>query len=330
MSKLYTCPICGFQTTDSLKFKSSYTKDMQQICKFCFKEWNKEIQKKMKKLTVDELKQEITNATDLTILDFKPTYEVADFVQFDDHHKLWKVSRGLSGPGHHTFLDVLAIATGPFPYEGTSKPEVYENGRPIAISNIGKKKVNKLSIKVIVHTDKETLTVEIPITTGDKVKTTSLRYEYYIEIAQMIIEAFDSHLNVEKEISPIQQQTIVVKQNSTADELLKYKQLLDAGLMTTEEFERQKKTLLGGEIIPNNNIVSSEDELKVNEQEEIDDNVNTTKSSLEKEVIITCPQCGSSDIKKISALNKGMKVMSVFGAAKALCTWHCNQCKKEW
>lgn len=328
MSRLYTCPICGFQTTDTLKFKS-FTKDMQQVCKFCFKEWNKEIQKKVKKLTVDELKQEIANATDLKPLDFKPTYEIEEFVQFDDRHKLWKVSQSLAAPGNHTLWDVLTIATGPFPYEGTSKPEIYENGRPIAISNIGKKKVNKLSIKVGVHTQKESLTVEIPITMKDKVKTTSSRYEYYIEIAQMIMEAFESHVNKQKEESEVKQQTIVVNSTSTADELLKYKQLLDAGLITIEEFEQQKRTLLEGEA-PSNNNTSFQNKLNITEQETTSDNTNTIELTEKKEEAIVCPWCNSSDVKKISMLNKGMKVMSVFGATKALCTWHCNKCKKEW
>jgi pyruvoyl-dependent arginine decarboxylase (PvlArgDC) len=37
----------------------------------------------------------------------------------------------------------------------------------------------------------------------------------------------------------------VVQQTSAADELLKYKQLLDAGVITQEEFDAKKKELLG-------------------------------------------------------------------------------------
>ncbi len=39
--------------------------------------------------------------------------------------------------------------------------------------------------------------------------------------------------------------TTVVKENSPADEILKYKGLLDAGVISQEEFETKKKELLG-------------------------------------------------------------------------------------
>ena len=39
--------------------------------------------------------------------------------------------------------------------------------------------------------------------------------------------------------------TTVIQQASGADELLKYKQLLDAGIISQEEFEAKKKQILG-------------------------------------------------------------------------------------
>ena len=39
--------------------------------------------------------------------------------------------------------------------------------------------------------------------------------------------------------------TRVVQQVSAADEILKYKQLLDAGVITQEEFDKKKAELLG-------------------------------------------------------------------------------------
>ncbi len=45
----------------------------------------------------------------------------------------------------------------------------------------------------------------------------------------------------------ISQQTSgqIIQQVSSADELLKYKQLLDSGIITQEEFDKKKKDLLG-------------------------------------------------------------------------------------
>lgn len=42
-----------------------------------------------------------------------------------------------------------------------------------------------------------------------------------------------------------QSSTSVVQENSSADEILKYKGLFDAGIITQAEFEAKKKQLLG-------------------------------------------------------------------------------------
>jgi predicted Zn-dependent peptidase len=41
------------------------------------------------------------------------------------------------------------------------------------------------------------------------------------------------------------QPQVQIQQNSSADEILKYKNLLDMGVITQEEFEQKKKQLLG-------------------------------------------------------------------------------------
>ena len=46
----------------------------------------------------------------------------------------------------------------------------------------------------------------------------------------------------QKKNAPVQQ---VVNQVSAADELIKYKQLLDMGAITQDEFDAKKKSLLG-------------------------------------------------------------------------------------
>lgn len=57
-----------------------------------------------------------------------------------------------------------------------------------------------------------------------------------------ILEAFTDAL---KQFAPVPQSTEGCAQPSSADEILKYKQLLDAGAITQEEYDAKKKQLLG-------------------------------------------------------------------------------------
>ena len=59
------------------------------------------------------------------------------------------------------------------------------------------------------------------------------------EVAQQIREF------IEQKIANQQKQPTVVQQTSAADELKKFKELLDSGVITQEEFDAKKKHLLG-------------------------------------------------------------------------------------
>jgi hypothetical protein len=57
-----------------------------------------------------------------------------------------------------------------------------------------------------------------------------------------ILEAFTDAL---KQYTPVASAAESCAQSSSADEILKYKQLLDAGAITQEEYDAKKKQLLG-------------------------------------------------------------------------------------
>ncbi len=62
------------------------------------------------------------------------------------------------------------------------------------------------------------------------------RYEIYETISKLIVERQNKETKTE---------TVVKQETSNADELKKYKDLLDGGVITQEEFDAKKKQLLG-------------------------------------------------------------------------------------
>lgn len=95
-------------------------------------------------------------------------------------------------------------------------------------------------INSISHT-KKFLSGIIEITDGATIRT-------IIDIPSATLSFFADTLN--NEINTYKQTknstvTQVINNNSTAEELLKFKQLLDMGVLTQEEFDKKKKELLG-------------------------------------------------------------------------------------
>lgn len=87
------------------------------------------------------------------------------------------------------------------------------------------------------HTD----TVYITLI-NTETKTNGFIYKTMQSSAQLCISALDiiADQNSTEEMSNLESETV-----SSADEILKFKNLLDAGIITQEEFEAKKKQLLG-------------------------------------------------------------------------------------
>lgn len=73
---------------------------------------------------------------------------------------------------------------------------------------------------------------------NDPIKKSSGTYNALLNEAQKLMAALDEAMDMKKN-QPVNQDNI-----SVADELLKYKSLLESGLITKEEFEQQKALLL--------------------------------------------------------------------------------------
>lgn len=75
---------------------------------------------------------------------------------------------------------------------------------------------------------------------NDPIKKSSSEYSSLLNEAQKLMAALDNAMEIETS----QSQPTKSENVSAADELLKYKSLLDAGLITMDEFNRQKAQLL--------------------------------------------------------------------------------------
>ena len=103
-----------------------------------------------------------------------------------------------------------------------------EKSKIINLDNLNDITKNKGILNGVIAFDtiKETFNVNVTASCADKL---------YSAISELI-----SDFKREKQSN----QTTNIIQNSTADEILKFKNLLDAGIITQEEFDKKKKELL--------------------------------------------------------------------------------------
>lgn len=182
---------------------------------------------------------------------FTPTKKIGTFVSFDTVHGLWLIPNSFNGkinnPQVRTFDEILEY-------------ELLEDGNSITKGGLGRAIAGGVAfggVGAIVggvtgqkKTKKEIETFKIKVTTKDidnpiiyinllsngKIKTSSFAYKDAYNAAQEILSVFAITQNKDNE----KRESL-----SSADEIIKYKKLLDDGIITQEEFEAKKKQLLG-------------------------------------------------------------------------------------
>ncbi len=110
--------------------------------------------------------------------------------------------------------------------------------------------------KITIHNPIFNSTVELPIDSISAISKTSIFTEgiavstssgkitcFYIDNREKVYEELNTLIN--KRQSTPSNMTVVKQDISNADELKKYKDLLDSGIITQEEFDQKKKQLLG-------------------------------------------------------------------------------------
>lgn len=237
------------------------------ICKNCHKlsgyDINKTSAVTIAKKTIEDVKNDITN-TEMEnekyiqkLTDFNPTKKMGTYIEFDEEKKQWLIPDGFYGkkikPHIYNYDDIIDF-------------ELLEDGESISKGGLGRavaggilfggvgaivggatggKKskaiCTSLMIKITVN-DLNNPTVYINyITTATK--NSSLLYKAAYQNAQNCLSTLQLVRNSNQKSlqNNINTETTV----SGADEILKFKNLLDNGIITQEEFEAKKKQLLG-------------------------------------------------------------------------------------
>ncbi len=239
-SKKETCCICNINSGNT-KLADGY------ICKNCIVKCRTFLVPLSWKGVSSEHVHNVISATEKnnSLLNiFTPTKKVEKYLEIDEHNQLWKAG----------YLNVI------FNYSDIINFELLENGEAITKGGVGsaivggalfggvgavvggtigkkktKQEITEYRIKVV------TKNIYYPdvyinfLTTG-KVKSNGILYETYSRSAQRILSLFSIMTDAVSNNN--------ISSTSSADEIMKYKKLLDDGIITQEEFESKKKQLL--------------------------------------------------------------------------------------
>lgn len=258
----YICPVCG--KTDNYQF-AAIIKDHQKLCRECT--WNVDISSSMLPFqSVEDIKKHfIFRDENLNIFkNFSTTREVKcsyGFFREDAKLKKWYfcvIHKGIepSNPTLYNYEDIID-------YELTiDGDQVAKGGLGSAIagglmfgdagaivgSNIGKRITSSIikSMKIRISLNHPYISEEIVVfATHDGIKVGGYDYNKFKTEADNTISFLDSLCAKAAAEKALAANTAQPSAISSADEILKYKNLLDSGIISQEEFDSKKKQLLG-------------------------------------------------------------------------------------
>ncbi|QTD41944.1 SHOCT domain-containing protein [Sporosarcina sp. Te-1] len=252
------CPICD----SKLGFLKHPFKDGIRICNNCFRKTGltmqemaergmknisiEELQERMEPLKVaeEELKRETVN--------FVITKRIGNFVAFDEEQQKWAVMTSSGSMNRiYKYSDIVNF-------------ELIEDGESVATGGLGRALVggalfggvgaivggvtgkrkskafcSNLKLKVTIKDMKNPVVYLDFINT--KMKKDGNAYKTIARTAQECLSIFQLICDKQKNESNNTTSSAL----STADEIKKFKELLDEGVITNEEFDKKKKELLG-------------------------------------------------------------------------------------
>ncbi len=247
------CAICHRDVSISY-FK---TAEKQFLCSKCYDKCGFKSLAPINKMTVEDIKAAIrvqeANAEELS--KFNTTKKIGDLIEFDDNQKKWLIPDGFLGkkknPKIYNYSDIVDF-------------ELLEDGETITKGGLGsavaggmllggvgavvggvtgKKKnkaiCNSLKIKITLNN------INNPVVyinfLAAATKKESLTYKTLYNSAQECLSVLQLICSSQEASS----ENSNVATTSNADEILKYKKLLDEGILSQEEFDAKKKQLLG-------------------------------------------------------------------------------------
>ncbi|MEH7236791.1 SHOCT domain-containing protein [Bacillus sp. JJ1562] len=230
--------------------------DKKWICPNCYKEAGFKLTTDTRKLTVEDVHAAIQdkkeNEKELGV--FTPTKKIGTLVEFDDNQKKWLVLSPVLGKREKSTV---------YNYSDIIDFELLEDGESVASGGLGRalvggalfggagaivggvtgKKRTKgvctsLKIKVTVN-DMNNPAVYITFL-STKTKKDGFIYKSIFNHAQECLSTFQLICDRQKNETNNSSTS-----TSSADKIRKFKELLDEGIITQEEFDIKKKELLG-------------------------------------------------------------------------------------
>ena len=227
------------------------------ICKDCFKECGFNLATPIKRMTLEDIHKVMNDkkvrAEELSL--FTATKKIGTHMEIDEEQKKWLIPDGVFGgkknPKIYNFSDIVDF-------------ELLEDGESIAKGGLGRAVVGgvlfggvgaivgggtggkkskpictSLNIKITLNN------MSNPVAYINFIKTStkknSIIYKSMYKSAQECLSVLQLIVNGQEEVKNDIETTSI----SSADEILKFKNLLDQGIINEEEFEAKKKQLLG-------------------------------------------------------------------------------------
>lgn len=251
------CPICN----NKLTFIKQTLDGNVKICEKHFSEagitMSEILSRSLSPFTLDEIKERIkllkesNEQAETEAEQFVITKKIGNFVAFDDERQKWAILSPFLGNVLETYN-----------YSDIINFELLEDGNSVASGGLGralvggflfggvgaivggvtgKKKSKEIcsSLKLKITINDMTKPVVYINFIETKIKKDSISYRSFSESAQECLSTFQ--LICDKQKKTTEPQSTV----SVADEILKFKHLLDDGIITQDEFDSKKKQLLG-------------------------------------------------------------------------------------
>lgn len=253
------CPICN----NKLGFLKHEFNDGIRICSNCFNSSGiplaELVERGQTNIKVKEIEERIKASQNANVEieqeleQFVITKQIGNFVAFDEEKEQWALLSSFLGKVKEVYN-----------YSDIVNFELLEDGNSVASGGLGRALVGGIlfggagaivggvtgrkktkgvcsSLRLKVTIDNMANPVVYINFIETKMKKDGFSYKTIAESAQECLSSFQLICDRQKKGKSIEQH----KSNSSADEILKYKNLLDAGAITEDEYNSKKKELLG-------------------------------------------------------------------------------------
>ncbi|MCI2106446.1 MAG: SHOCT domain-containing protein [Intestinimonas sp.] len=242
LGKTKSCGLCG-QEKAKFRCADGY------ICKDCMKKVKVDLRFSTPRMTIGQIKN--IDANQDALKKFNATKIVGKYIEFDDEKKQWLAPDKILGRANafiHSYSEIIEfelLEDGDSVVKGGLGSAItgsllFGGVGAIVGATIGNKKSRKIvnSLKIKITLDNIDTPVQYIDLLTAPAKSGSILYKAAYDSAQEILSALSV---ITKESEPKNETPAI----SAADEIKKFKQLLDDEIISQDEFEAKKKQLLG-------------------------------------------------------------------------------------